>query len=75
MITDDEPDPPLAAFSPVTALARHLFEFAKWLSPMKWLGGRYPLFRPRSELTQEEIQSKDFTRRRARAIEMCVEEL
>jgi Ion channel len=69
MMTNDDPDPPLAALSPVTASMRRLFAFAKWLSPMQWLGRRYSLFRPRSELTQEEIQSKEFTRRRALAIE------
>ena len=69
-VTDSEPDPKLVDFSPVTALARRLFDVAKWLSPMQWLGRQYPLFRSRSELTQAEIQSKAFTKQRARAIEM-----
>ena len=68
-MTNDEPDPPLAAFSPVTALMLWLFAFAKWLSPMQWLGRCYPLLRSRSELTQEEVQCKCFTKRRAHAIE------
>ncbi len=75
----EEPDPPLRDFSPITAVARGLFAFAKWLSPMQWLGwvGRRPdstsyfhLFRPRSDLTPAECGSKEFTRHRARAIEM-----
>lgn len=66
---DGQPDQALAEFSPVTALARRLFDLAKWLSPMQWLSVWYPLFKARSALTPEEVQSKDFTRRRARGIE------
>ncbi len=76
-MSEQEPDPTLGDFSPVTAGARALFGFVKWLSPMQWLGrlGRrrpqswLSLFRSRSELTQDEVHSKDFTRRRARAVE------
>jgi hypothetical protein len=60
----------LGEFSPITELARRLFHLVKWLSPMPWLGRKYPLFRPRSELTLNEVSSRDFTKRRARAIEL-----
>lgn len=68
------PDPPLLHFSPITAFARCLFQGAKWLSVMWWLKFINPIFRPRSELTPEEVAptefGRDFTRRRAFAIEM-----
>jgi len=66
-MTGDQSD--LARFSPITDLVRRAFEWAKWLSPMQWLGIRWPLFRPRNALTPTEVASQDFTRRRARTIE------
>jgi hypothetical protein len=64
------PEPPLSSFSPVTDAIRKVFHRAKRLSPMQLLSRHNELFRPRSELTQDEVTSPDFTRRRARAIEM-----
>lgn len=77
-LSTEELHPSLRDFGPITAGVRALWAFAKWLSPMQWLGslGRrlgdkscLYLLRPRSDLTQLEIESKDFTRRRACAIE------
>lgn len=69
--------PKLKDYSPITFITLRLFELLKWLSVMKWLavsGRCWPksklgLFRPRSELLQAEVNSDEFTRRRARAIE------
>jgi hypothetical protein len=56
----------------LTEAARGLFHFAKWLSVMQWLGLAYPVFRPRSALTMNEIYSLDFIKRRGRAIDLYV---
>ncbi len=59
----------LTECSPITSIAVKLFSFIKWLSPMQWISRFFPIYRPRSELTQEEIQSEDFINRRGPSIE------
>ena len=66
------PDPPLGEFSPITETARKCFHFAKRLTFMHLLSKKITLFRPRSALTPEEVGSKDFTRRRAFAVDMYI---
>jgi hypothetical protein len=69
-MTHNKPNLLLVKFSPITAIILFIFAAAKWLSPMQFLGQINFLFRSRSELKQEEIDSKNFTMRRAYAIEM-----
>lgn len=69
-MTGPSDDPSLSAYSPLTAAARWLFQVADRLSVRRWLSCWYPLFKPRSGITPAEAQSKDFTKRRARAIEI-----
>jgi hypothetical protein len=59
----------LYEFSPITGIVRDVFDYAKWLSLQRWLSFRCRIFRPRSMLTHEEVNCKEFTARRARAIE------
>ena len=59
-------------YSPITESVRRLFNVAKWLSPMPWLGLRFPLFRSRGEITNEEVHDLIFTQRRSRAVEYYV---
>jgi len=56
----------------LTEAVRRLFHFAKWLSVVSWLGLIYPLFKPRSELKPDEFGQAEFTKRRARAIDLYV---
>jgi len=56
----------------LTEGARRIFHYAKWFSVMPWLRPFNPLFRPRSELKPDEFGKPDFTRRRARAIDLYV---
>lgn len=63
-------DPPLSEYSPLTDTARWLFQFADYLAVRRWLSFRVSLFKPRSALTPEEAISNDYTKRRARAIEI-----
>jgi hypothetical protein len=71
MSTPDK-QPSLAEFSPISDLARRIFATGKTLSPMNWLRPCCPLLKPRNEITPEEVASKDFTRRRAKAVEMYI---
>jgi hypothetical protein len=72
--------PPLKDFSPVTASALWVFCALTWLAPMQWLAriGRQRrnswlfLFRPRGELLPHEVRSREFAKRRARAIELYI---
>ena len=66
------PQRTLTEFSPLTELARRIFGSAKALSPMNWLRSLCPLLKPRSEISPEEVASKDFTRRRAKAVEIYI---
>ena len=63
-------DPPLSEYSPLTAALRWLFQEADRLSVRRWLSAWYPRFKPRSKITPAEAKSKEFTRCRARAIEL-----
>ena len=56
----------------LTEAIRGLFHVAKWLSVMHWLRVVNPLFRPRSAITLDEIYSRDFIKRRGRAIDLYV---
>lgn len=57
---------------PITTLAQWVFSIAKWLAPMHWLRKSCPLLRYRSELSQKEVRSLDFTRRRVKAVDIYV---
>src|SRR5205085_12161777 len=54
---------------PITNTAISFFQVLKWLSPMTWIGKSLPLLKNRSDLSPEEVNSTEFTRRRARTIE------
>ncbi len=54
---------------PITNRAIAFFQVLKWLSPMTWIGKSLPLLKNRSDLSPEEVNSTEFTRRRARTIE------
>jgi len=69
-MTDSSDDPSLAEYNPLTAAVRGLFQVADRLSVRRWLSPWYPLFKPRSALTPAEVESKEFTRCRARAIDL-----
>src|SRR4051812_41489725 len=56
----------------ITGGVIHLFEFAKWLSVLRWLSLRFPIFGSRSEFTPIEVLSHEFTAKRARAIDWYV---
>ena len=58
--------------SPSTEAVRRFFYWAKWVSFTTVLAQFDSVFDPRSEFTQEQIASREFTRRRATAIEMYV---
>lgn len=62
--------PSLRDTSPFTDFVRRLFDWAKLLSPMKWLSRWVPVLRPRSSLSQDEIRDLDFVRRRGIAIDL-----
>jgi Ion channel len=58
---------------PLTEAARNFFYFAKWLSPMQWMGLIYPKFyRPRGELDSAEITDPKYVADRARAIDFYI---
>lgn len=67
-----DPEPSLWSYSPITATICCVFGATTWLSPMQWLRFGCSLFRPRIEITLEETQSREFVKRRARAVEMYV---
>ena len=60
------------SFGFLTETVRKLFQFAKWLSPMRWLALVSDQFRARSELEPTEVLNRQFADRRARAIEKYV---
>lgn len=62
----------VSEFSPTTAGVRRIFEYAKWLSPQRWLGLKCRIFAPRSMLTVCEIRCKPFTAKRARFVEYYI---
>lgn len=62
----------IARYSPLTAISMKVFELLKCLSIMVWLGKAFPLFRPRSKLTDAEIKDHNFVARRSRAIDYYV---
>ena len=62
----------IAHYSPLTVAAMMIFNMLKRLSGMGILAMMLPIYRPRSGLTEEEIASREFVMRRARAIEYYV---
>lgn len=68
----DKHNSPLAELSPLTAFTMWIFGFLKWISAMKWLSFLLPLLRPRSALNTQEVESREFMRRRSRAIDIYV---
>jgi hypothetical protein len=68
----DQREPRLSELSPLTSISLHVFHCAKWLSPAKLLSIRFRRFAPRSDITQPELSSIDFTIRHSRAIEFYI---
>lgn len=66
------PPTPFVEFSPFTAVAAGLLAAAKFISPMTWLSGIFPILKPRNAITPQEADDPEYARLRAKAVEYYV---
>ena len=57
---------------PLTAGLHLLLRMLRWISPVWWLGRRWPSFRDQEDLTLEQIRDRKFTRKRIRDVDLYV---